>query len=378
MLARDCIVHGYFENRQDGIKVISSVGWMPGFKRLKQVMASAILASNGILPMHSQSCKAPKVTTVWEKEQINGFLRVLESGDTHQWNSIPIDFILNWRRKTRGGSVFHRLAHKGKHPDKCVPFLIDCGLDIHALTKRGRSVLEYALLRDASSGVEWARALIDGGFDLRRLKCGGSSLLSQEVSWNRPLIVQFLIQSGAPRASPDQGWAASQNMVSADAVQILIKEPGDAPSESVRILEDLLPASKNDIDRLFLYSVSAGRYQWARHWVRQGADIKAQNIWGDCALHLLAYMACTGATSLHDINEFLYELIEGGIDCESIDKKGKTSAEQFEDIAKNLAPRKDGEYLGPGYWRHQIMEAQARKIASETLCASGEFSVSRL
>lgn len=328
--------------------------------------------------MHSKRYQETKGQTVWTTDQIEVFLRVLESGDTKKWESLPPDFIEGWTSKTRGGSVFHYVAQKGRSPEKCVPFLVERGLDIQALTKNGRSVLEYALFRDESSGVQWARALMDAGFDMHQLKCAGSTLLSNEVSCNRSRLVRLLIQNGAPRSPPDQEWAAIQGIVSADAVQILTMKPEDAPSESMQILEDLLPASKGDLDRLFLYAVSAGYYQWARHWMRLGADIKAQNVWGDSALHLLAYMACTYHASHGEIKEFLSELVDAGIDCDVLDKKGKTSAEQFESIVRDMAPRRGVVDLDPHYWWRQVIDAQASKIASKTLRVSDQPAVVRL
>lgn len=262
-------------------------------------------------------------------KSLSVYQKIIIEGAPETLKTLPQDFLDGWISKNSGGTVFHYAVSHALSPETIVPFMVERGLDINALNGRGNGMVCHAFSRDAALCLRWFNALLLAGWDISKMVDGGAALLARAVEYNRVGLVEGLIRAGARKSPVDvltEPYAESG--ISADIVRLIRLAPEDGPTASMKLVEDMLPHSREDITRLFLSAVSRGRFDWVHHLIERGANLGFRFKGGATPLHLLARHANLYSGMNEDVMTLVFDLVCLGVDPLHTDEVGETASKR--------------------------------------------------
>lgn len=304
-------------------------------------------------------------------DKLSGLLAILRAGDMASLETLPQDFLVEWKSSSSGAGAFHYAAKHCINPAIAVPFLVGRGMDPNEVSAKGASIMGHALDRERSLSIAWCAELLRHGARVDLMPCKGASLLSSGVKADRPEMVQLAVAAGASRQYPDDPLFKFKTPP--EAHKIFQSRPGSI-TQGAQAFEDLLPPSQEDLDRQWLIAIGHGRFLWANHFVQAGADILSTDPAGNTGLHALARMVANHYRQSieEDTCHYIEELCANGLSPHAPNLHGVSSI----DIASS-------EDFGSGPKRGELfMEAcvrgQALALARQTPRANRSVRAVRL
>ena len=312
-----------------------------------------------------------RFASAWEdRESLVVYQRILVEGKPEELEGLPQNFLDTWISKNSGAGVFHYAASHGLSPETTVPFLVARGQDINALSGKKHSLMCHAFNRDADLCLRWFNALRTAGWEVSNLPGGGSSLLARAIEFKRVELVEGLILSGASKAREEVLTEQSaQSGADADVVRITRLEPEDEPTPAMHLLEAMLPATAQDITRLFLCSIARGRFRWSHHFMEKGADVFFRFEDGATPLHLLARQAYPGWRSTEEIMNLAFDLVRLGVDPLHRDGDGLTASDRLDRFVSDRSSINGAQCIAR--WQASLRNGQAHAMMSSSSTPSG-------